>query len=97
MIEIRQNETNLINYEYNKELIENLLLIKEAFVDDILPELKSKNDFEIDFDFTCMLLLVNFERQLSKKTYTIHCFRFISNNYFIFYLVGQGGFEHSIL
>ena len=45
----------------------------------------------------CMLLLVNFERQLSKKTYTIHCFRFISNNYFMFYLVGQGGFEHSIL
>ena len=50
MIEIRQNETNLINYEHNKELIENLLLIKEEFVDDILPELKSKNDFEIDFE-----------------------------------------------
>lgn len=50
MIEIRQNEANLINYEHNKELIENLLLIKEEFVDDILPKLKSKNDFEIDFE-----------------------------------------------
>lgn len=50
MIETRQNEANLINYKHNKELIENLLLIKEEFVDDILSEFKSKNDFEIDFE-----------------------------------------------
>jgi hypothetical protein len=50
MIEIRQNEANLINYEHNKELIENLLLIKEEFVEDILRKLKSKNDFEVDFE-----------------------------------------------